>query len=202
MTNQTAQAPTSPSGVGLDAGRYSLYAIILHWTIAALIVVQLFLGWWMNEWVPDHSEIQDQIQAVHVSLGLTIFILVLVRIVVRLAYRPPPLPAEIRGWERPLVNVTHSLFYVLLLVVPLTGWATISVSTDPISLWGLPWPRLPGLGFIKAHREWRRLLTSIHVYWLIWLVVINLALHVAGALRHQFDGHPVLWRMFPGGARR
>jgi cytochrome b561 len=41
-------------------------------------------------------------------------------------------------------------------------------------------------------------LKSIHTYWLIWLVLLNLALHVAGALKHQFDGRPVLQRMWPG----
>jgi cytochrome b561 len=198
-TTQPAEAAVSP--MGFETGRYSLYAIILHWTIAALIVVQLFLGWWMNEWVPDHSEIQDQIQWFHVSLGITILLLVLVRIGVRIAYRPPPEPADIPGWERPLINITHSLFYVLMLVIPLTGWAVISLSKDPVTLWGLPWPRLPGLDFMKAHRDWRHLLKSVHVYWLIWLVLLNLALHVAGALKHQFDGHPVLWRMLPGGRR-
>jgi len=43
----------------------------------------------------------------------------------------------------------------------------------------------------------RHELSHIHVYILIWIVLINLALHVAGALKHQFDGSPVLWRMTP-----
>ena len=196
----TAQEPT-PSD-GLDARRYGLAAIVLHWSIAVLIVVQLFLGWWMNEWAPDHSPIQDQIQAVHVSMGLTILILVLVRIGLRLAYRPPPVPSYIVGWERPLVNVTHSLFYVLMLVIPLTGWAMVSIGPDPIAIWGLPWPHLPGLGFMHGRKDLGHGLKSIHTYWLIWLVLINLALHVAGALKHQFDGRPVLWRMLPGAPRR
>jgi cytochrome b561 len=182
--------------------RYPLAAIILHWTIAVLIVVQLFLGWSMNEWVPDHSAQQDQIQWIHVSLGITILILVLVRIAVRIARPPPPLPADIAPWERTLIIVTHSLFYVLLLVLPLTGWAVVSLGKDPLTLWGIPWPRLPGLGFLAHNKAWRHALKSIHVYWLIWLVLLNLGLHVAGALRHQFDGHPVLWRMLPGRARR
>jgi hypothetical protein len=46
-----------------------------------------------------------------------------------------------------------------------------------------------------APRPVRQALSHIHVYILIWIVLINLALHVAGALKHQFDGHPVLWRM-------
>ena len=68
-----------------------------------------------------------------------------------------------------------------------------------VHFWGLPWPKLPGLGFLMTpdHKAWRRELTHIHVYILIWLVILNLALHVAGAIRHQFVGHSVLWRMAP-----
>ncbi|MGH6958114.1 MAG: cytochrome b [Caulobacteraceae bacterium] len=203
----SAANPEAPAGKParqalLDGDRYALAAIVLHWTIALMIVVQLFLGWWMNEWVPDHSRIQDQIQWVHVSLGITILILVLIRIAIRIAVPPPPVPADIPGWERPLINFTHSLFYVLLIVLPLTGWALISLSKEGPSLWGLPWPRLPGLGFLAHNKPWRHDLKSIHTYWLIWIVLLNLALHVAGALRHQFDGHPVLWRMLPGRAKR
>jgi cytochrome b561 len=186
----------------LDGDRYALSAIVLHWTIAVLIVIQLFLGWWMNEWVPDHSPLQDQIQWIHVSLGITILLLVLVRIAVRLAKPPPPEPSDIPGWERPLISFTHTLFYVLLIVIPLTGWAIISLSKEGPSLWGIPWPRLPGLGFLAHNRAWRHDLKSIHTFWLIWLVLLNLALHVAGALKHQFDGHPVLWRMLPGRTSR
>lgn len=182
----------------LDGDRYPLAAIILHWTIALAVVIQLFLGWWMNEWVPDHSPLQDQIQSIHVSLGITILILVLARIAIRIVTPPPPMPADIHGWERVLINFSHSLFYVLLIVLPLTGWAVISLSKEGPSLWGLPWPRLPGLGFIAHNRAWRHDLKSIHVYWLIWIVLLNLALHVAGALWHQFDARPVLWRMLPG----
>jgi cytochrome b561 len=182
----------------LDGDRYAMAAIVLHWLIALLIVTQLLLGWWMNEWVPDHSPQQDAIQTWHVSVGITILLLVLVRIGVRIAKPPPPEPSDIPGWERPLINVTHTLFYVLMVLIPLTGWAVISTGSDPIQFWGLPWPRMPGLSQYAHDRSFRHGLKSIHTYWLIWLVLLNLALHVAGALKHQFDGHPVLWRMLPG----
>ncbi|HLY81297.1 MAG TPA: cytochrome b [Caulobacteraceae bacterium] len=198
MTTQDRSAATPPPASVEAERRYSLAAILLHWTIAVLIVIQLLLGWWMNEWVPDHSHQQDEIQDWHVSLGLTILILVLVRIGVRLAVRPPPVRAEAPGWERGLINVTHSLFYILLLVLPLTGWMLVSVEPDPISWWGVTWPHLPGLGFMAHSKPLRHDLKSIHTYWLICLVLLNLALHVAGALKHQFDGHPVLARMWPG----
>src|SRR5690348_5310809 len=152
----TTPHATAPSAAPPATRRYALSAIVLHWTIAGLIVIQLLLGWWMNEWVPDHSAQQDQIQAWHVSLGVTILVLVLVRIGVRLAVRPPPVRADTPGWERALINVTHTLFYILLLVLPLTGWMLISLETDPISVWGvIPWPHLPGLGFMEHSRPLR-----------------------------------------------
>jgi cytochrome b561 len=201
MTAQDASTP--PPAADPATGRYALAAIVLHWTIAVLIVIQIFLGWWMNEWVPDHTPLQDQIQDWHVSLGLTILLLVVLRIGIRLVMRPPPEPAWTPGWERLLITVTHTIFYILLLVLPLTGWMLVSLETDPISWWGtITWPHLPGLGFMAQSKPLRHDLKSIHTYWLIWLVALNLALHVAGALKHQFDGHPVLWRMWPGGARR
>ena len=193
------RAPGAAVATPLDARRYNLLAIVLHWTIAGLILIQIGIGWYMNEVLPDHTPAQDQAQNIHVSLGLTILLLVLARIATRLAAPPPPERPGLPGWELLLINVTHSLFYVLMLVLPLTGWMLVSLETDPISLWGLiPWPHLPGLGAFAHHRPWRHALKSVHTYWLIWLVFANLALHVAGALKHQFDGHPVLWRMWPG----
>ncbi len=179
--------------------RYGAVSIALHWIIAALIVVQVGLGWYMNEGLPDHSPAQAQIETLHISVGLTILLLVLVRIGVRLAHPAPPLPADMPTWERLLARGTHVLFYALLLVLPLTGWAVASVRPAAVHFWGLPWPKLPGLGFLMTpdHKAWRRELTHIHVYILIWLAVLNLALHVAGAIRHQFIGHSVLWRMAP-----
>jgi cytochrome b561 len=179
--------------------RYDAVSITLHWLIAGLIVVQVCLGWYMNEILPDHTPAQDQIETLHISVGLTILLLVFARIGVRLGHPAPPLPADMPGWERLLARTTHVLFYLLLLALPLTGWAVVSLRPDAVHVWGLPWPKLPGLGFMSGpqHRPWRRELQHIHVYILIWIVVINLGLHVAGALRHQFVGHSVLWRMAP-----
>ena len=191
--------PSPPSGrAGLG---YSPVAVFLHWTIAALILIQIGLGWYMNEVLPDHSPAQAGIEGIHISLGLTILLLVLARIAWRLTHPAPPMPAGLAVWERALANASHLLFYLLMLIMPLTGWALVSLGTHPISFWGLPWPHLPGVGAIlgsPAPRPVRKELAHIHVYILIWVVLVNLALHVAGALKHQFDGHPVLWRMTGG----
>lgn len=178
---------------------YALAARILHWTIAALIVGQVCLGWYMNEVLPDHTPPQETAEGIHISLGLTILLLVLARIVVRLLNPPPPEPAGLATWERWLAGAVHLLFYVLMLVLPLTGWALVSMGKGPISFWGLPWPHLPGVAQLfgppPIPRPVRHEVSHIHVFILIWIVVVSLVLHVAGALKHQFDGHPVIWRM-------
>lgn len=180
------------------SARYGGAAMALHWTIAILILVQIGLGWIMNEVLPDHTPRQALVETIHISLGLTILLLVVARIVVRLVYRPPPLPAGMPTWERFLSAASHLLFYGLMLAMPLTGWALVSLGDRPIHFWGLPWPHLPGVGVLfgaPAPKAVRHELSHIHVYILIWIVLLNLALHVAGALKHQFDGRPVLWRM-------
>jgi cytochrome b561 len=172
----------------------------LHWTLAVLILLQIVLGWWMNEWVADHSPIQRAIEGVHISVGLTVLLLVVARIVWRLTHRPPPLPADIPAWERMLAGAGHALFYILMLALPLTGWAMVSMHAGGgLSFWGLPWPKLPGMiaaGGVNP-KPLRETLQFVHTNLLIWVVLLNLALHVAGALKHQFDGRPVLWRMWP-----
>ncbi len=195
----TAFTPAAHPDPAAADRRYDAGSVALHWIIALAVVIQLCLGWYMNEILPDHSAAQDQVQSIHISLGVTILILTLIRIGWRLAHPAPSLPADLPVWERLLARLTHFLFYVLLLVLPLTGWAIVSVRPGDMHVWGIPWPKLPGLGFMLGpeHRPWRRELQHIHVYILIWIALINLALHIAGALYHQFVGTGVLWRMAP-----
>ena len=192
---------TTPASHPEAAGqrRYNAIAVLLHWTIAALILVQIGLGWYMNDVLPDHSPAQDRIQTLHISVGLSTLLLILVRVGWRLAKPPPPLPAGTPAWERLLAGASHLLFYLLMLALPLTGWALVSARHEPFGFWGLGWPALPGLGFLEGrqHHDARETLQSVHTTFLIWIVWANLVLHVAGALKHQFDGRPVLWRMLP-----
>jgi cytochrome b561 len=190
---------TTGDADSIDASRrYDHASRAIHWTVALLILVQIGLGWYMNEVLPDHSPAQAQVETLHISLGLTILLLVLARIAVRLTHLGPPLPSSMALWERGLAQASEALFYLLMLGLPLTGWALVSLGTHPIQFWGLPWPHLPGVGLVlgsPAPKPVRHALSHVHVYTLIWIVLVNLALHVAGALKHQFDGNPVLWRM-------
>lgn len=188
------------AGRRIGTGRYTQIAIVLHWLIALAVVVQVCIGWYMNEALPDRSPARATLVGIHISLGVTILLLVLARIVVRLVRAPPPLPPQMPRLERALAALSHLLFYGLLLALPLTGWAIVSLRKAPISFWGLPWPRLPMAAPLgpSPSRPVRHELSHIHVYILIWILVVNFALHVGAAIYHQVRRPGVLWRMTPG----
>jgi len=180
--------------------RYSLAAVSLHWLIAALILFQIGFAWWYYGPLPDHTAAQTQALGVHTSIGLTILALSLARLALRLAVPPAALPLAMPRWERVLARISHGLFYVLIIGIPLTGWALASTAPAPIRFWGLiDWPHMPGLGGLTkaARHQVSRPLGLVHAKILVLSTVALLALHVAGALKNQLSGSPVLWRMLP-----
>jgi cytochrome b561 len=175
----------------LDTARYSRVAILLHWTIAALILVNLYLGLF-------HEDMSKPVRATmmfyHKSIGLTVLALTLLRLAWRLGHRPPPYDAALKKWEVGLARATHWTFYVLLFALPLTGWLLISTGGKPTSVFGLfSVPALPVSRGDDAHD----LFDNVHVV-LGWAMLVLVVLHVAGALKHQLQGHrQVFGRMAP-----
>lgn len=115
--------------------RYSRVAIWLHWTIAALILYNLVSG--LGRGFLPRGFFQF-----HVSSGLTILALTLIRVVWRLTHKPPPyLPMQ--PWERWLAHGVHLLLYAAMLFVPWTGWVMISANPPPGS---------PGAAYVAEQR--------------------------------------------------
>jgi cytochrome b561 len=169
--------------------RYSSVAILLHWAIAVALAFQLALGFAMPK-----DESGFALYQLHKSVGITILLLTLARLAWRVMRRPPP--AVEGGFQGFLAKAVHTLLYVFMIGMPLTGWAM--VSTDPLNiptiLYGaVPWPHLPLPAGLNA------LFEDTHAL-LAWMGLALIALHIAGALRHQWlikDG--LLRRMAPGG---
>jgi cytochrome b561/polyisoprenoid-binding protein YceI len=181
--------------------RYSAVAIVLHWTIAAAIVVQVLLAWRMHG--PSTPE-RFAVFQLHKSVGVTILALSLARLAWRLTHRPPPLPDTLARWERILARLTHTFFYVVMIGMPLSGWIMVSASPVgvPTLLYGyLPWPHIPILAELApaAKATWSEAGETIHGLFAVGFLTL-LPLHVAGALKHQLFGRdePVLSRMAPG----
>ena len=173
-------------------GRYSSVSIALHWIIAALLIWQIFVGGAFSE-LPREDPAKGQRFALHLSLGVTILVLSLARLGWRLTHPAPPLPSHYKAWERILARTTHVLFYVVLIGMPLSGWIMTSGSPRPYpEVWGLiPWPKLPGAEALANPSG----MFHDRGPWIFWGL---LALHVAGALKHQLlDRDGTLWRMLP-----
>ena len=105
-----------------ETSRYSAVAIALHWAIALGILGMIWLGWNM-----DNNESLFQL---HKSIGITILMLTIARIVWRVMNPVPPLPAEMKGWEKTLSSAVHYAFYGLMILMPLTGWLVVSTSYE------------------------------------------------------------------------
>jgi cytochrome b561 len=172
-------------------GRYSSVSIGLHWLIAALLISQVVLGMRFGDMPRGPGK--GEAFALHMSLGITILLLSLARLGWRISHPAPPLPTHYKASERLLARATHVLFYVVMIGMPLSGWVMTSAGPRPLpELWGaIPWPKLPVDG-ASAERA-----SKFHDLgpWIFWTL---LALHVAGALKHQLlDRDGTLWRMLP-----
>ncbi|EQB07855.1 polyisoprenoid-binding protein [Sphingobium quisquiliarum P25] len=168
--------------------RYSLIAIFLHWTIAALLAFQISVGWALE----DLGARGFSLYQLHKSIGISILVLTLIRIGVRI-WKPRPAPVE-GGWQGALAKAVHGGLYAFMLGAPLTGWALVSTARVkvPTLIFGvIPLPHLP---LPASAHEWAEGGHGL----LAWLGIALFLLHVAGALRHHFllrDG--LLWRMMP-----
>ncbi|WP_017666114.1 cytochrome b [Porphyrobacter sp. AAP82] len=177
--------------------KYSGLAMLLHWLIAVLVIVQ----WRLSEAAEEAPtrEAGGQIMANHFALGVVIFIIVAVRLAWRQA-SPPPAPVSGHApWERTLARLVHFAFYALLLVMPVAGWIALSAFGEPISIWGLvslpalPVPQNPDLG---------ETIFELHGASGIALLVLA-ALHALAAVKHTvLDKDGTLWRMLPFGTAR
>lgn len=172
--------------------RYSMVSLVFHWGIALMVLAQVLLI--TAHEATEGQAISREFTAVHKALGLTILVLTLARIGWRVMNPALPLPPGTPGWQRIAARTTHVLFYVLMIGLPLGGWAASSAAGRDIDFFGLfNWPLLPlpqsrelAGSFMDAHRAGVKLLYLL------------LALHVLAALKHHFlDRDNVLHRMIP-----
>jgi cytochrome b561 len=173
-----------------DTGRYDTVAIILHWAMAVLVLFMIGFGWYMVQ-IPE-GPARSAPFALHKSIGLTIFLLWVVRILWRFTHPAPPLPESMPGFKRTLARATHVLLYIMLLLQPLSGYLSSSFSGYKTRYFGIP---LPHWGWKDSALN--EFFTELHVIFSITLVLLIIT-HVVGAFTHLLtkDDH-ILRRMLP-----
>lgn len=106
---------------------------VLHWLMAACILTMLFLGVGMVSTIaPKYLTLLQ----IHKTLGIAILLLAVVRLLLRLVNPTPPLPRDMPVPMRLAADASQYIFYALMFVMPLLGWAMLSSASHPVVLWG------------------------------------------------------------------
>lgn len=182
-----------------DEKDYSPVGQFFHWTMAALVVFQLWWGWFVGR-LPVGPEKLEGYQ-LHSRVGVLILVLILLRAVWRLMVPGPTNDADKPGWQSFAAHALHYAFYFILVALPISGWAMWSsmAAEQPLSLAGVaPWPQLPFEGLPRETR-WAimRWAETIHLA-LVWALLVLIPMHVGAALKHHFwDRDDVLAGMTP-----
>lgn len=177
-------------------GAYGIIAQVLHWSVAALIFMQLPLGVYAASLPVSLARLQWV--SYHKSLGLTILALVLVRLVWRWVDAPPPLPDTLASWERRAAHAMHGALYIVPILAMLAGWLYASAVGLTVNWFGVL--LIPDL--IAKNTALAPLLKGLHQV-LVGLLVLLLIGHIGAAARHAFVLRDnVMQRMLPGGWTR
>ena len=174
--------------------KYTLPAIISHWITAVLIVILFALGLYMvglpTDVVPS---VRKPWFELHKSLGITVFIVLLIRIAWRVAHPPPAYPETITQTKIRFITIVHVFFYVAMILQPISGYLSSSFSGYTTKLFGL---NLPYWGY--KNEDLNEIFTQLHEISAIILFAF-IVIHLAGTFSHQLNGNgrSILQRMLP-----
>jgi cytochrome b561 len=160
--------------------RYAGPQRILHWVMAAVIFAALGLGLYcsyLGRGSPDRQLLMD----IHKSLGMTALMLIVLRIPLRASAREPAWRVAPARHERIASHAAHGVLYMLMLLMPLSGYITSSSEGRTVPWFGLfSWPNL-----LAENRPFGRFVGSIHHYG-AYLFFAVLGLHLAAVVWHRF----------------
>lgn len=170
--------------------RYTAPAMALHWVIALGILALLVMGLVMDD-LPLMTKFT--VIQLHKSLGLTVLMLVALRILWRFTHPAPLLPEGTPRWQKAVAHSTHGLLYGLMVFMPVTGWVFSDAAGYHPNLFG--WNVVPLL--LQGNQGVAHTVRELHgvggnLFWVL------LALHVGAAVQHHvFKRDDILQRMLP-----
>jgi cytochrome b561 len=189
-----------PAIVEVKLRSYDRFARMLHWTMAALVALQIGLGLWSASLELD-APMRSRVLGFHKSLGILLLYLVAVRLWWRVR-RPPPPQLDPIAWRRTFASAAHGALYALLFVVPLSGALMSLGSGREVSLFGLlPWPQVIAQDPDLGPREQPVYLAAsfAHKNVLTWALIAAVGLHLAAVIKHHlFDRDPRFLRRMTG----
>jgi cytochrome b561 len=174
-----------------DRLQYGTTAKVFHWLIVALLLVQYLVGWLM----PDiHRGMKPgAAMTFHVSFGLLVLILIVLRFAWRLIHPVAP-ESSLPPWQRLSSEAVHWLLYALVLATTVTGWLFASFRGWSMSFFYLmPMPMLAADNAAAG-----KTIDGLHQA-MEWALLVMIGIHVAAALAHIFIYRDrIMQRMLPG----
>jgi superoxide oxidase len=158
---------------------YGPPAILLHWLMLVLIVAG-YAAMDLNSLSQKGSALREAMASWHYMLGLSVFVLVWLRLLVRLTGREPAVEPAPPAWQATLAKAVYRTLYVFMVAMPLLGWLTLSAKGEPVPFFGLELPALTGKNEALA-----KLFKDIHGN-LATIGYFLIGLHAAAALYHHY----------------
>lgn len=159
--------------------RYGTLSIALHWCMFILIVA-VYASIELRGLFPKGSDPREALKALHFMLGLSILVLITVRLYAKITAETPAISPALSPLQRITAASGHYLLYGFMIVMPLLGWLTLSAAAKPIPFFGLSLPALMAEDKVIA-KTLKEIHETIGVigYYLI-------AGHVIAALYHHY----------------
>lgn len=174
-----------------SVAQYTGIAKTLHWLIALLLTGLLALGFYMHDLPLSPQKLQ--LYSWHKWAGVSTFLLVMVRLAWRITHQPPALPWRMSRVQQLAAHAGHLGLYVLMMVIPLSGWLMSSAKGYQTVWFGI----LPIPDLLAKDKAMGDLLAVVHST-LNWILVAMVLIHIAAALKHHFiDKDDILQRMLP-----
>ncbi|WP_405406021.1 cytochrome b [Paracoccus sp. Ld10] len=171
---------------------YGTIARMLHWLVAALILAMIPVGLLMVQKGLDR-DLGDALYLFHKNVGSLLIVVIALRLVWRLTHRPPSLPATVPDWQRRLAGLSHLALYVLMVVMPLSGYVRVRAGGFPIE--GLDALGMPT--FIPRSKSLADAASTLHEM-AAWALIAVIALHIGAAVHHAVVRRDEIWsRMWP-----
>ena len=161
--------------------RYTPAARLLHWLTVLLVAAIAVLGIWITKFEPAEEALKFRLYNIHESLGVIVFAMILVRLVLRRANPPPPLPAGTTPAVRHVSHAVHLGLYAVLLVQPVIGFIGTNAWGFPLALFGV----VPLPAPVGPDQALGGLMTTIHFGLAVTLLSL-LAAHIGGVIVHTF----------------
>lgn len=178
--------------------RYTVTAVILHWSMALLLIGLLAMGLYMTglPFSPQRLKLFNW----HKWAGMLVLGLASFRLFWRLTHSMPQRVVDIhssmQGWQRRIHRCVHLALYVMFFIIPLLGWAYSSASGFPVVLFGII--SLPDL--VPVNKALAEALKQSHHY-AAYAMTCLVILHIGAALKHHFIDHDRLLNVMWFGSR-